>query len=126
MIYNLNKDSILTNNNIPITYTNIEPVTIKNKLRSTPPFQQTEVANNFKGINVKWSLTLSIIGARRDNSVYVVMKHKNSEFMNVCFHADTNKYPILKIAEENTEFIVSGKIIDCNSFDIELELLLLE
>jgi hypothetical protein len=107
-------------------YTDISPTTIKNKISSSPLFQQVEVANNFIGLNVQWILKLFLIHKRAGNEITVVMTTTESLFPHISFTTNTEDYPIFKIAEDEKPFIVTGKIIECERASITLKLTSLE
>lgn len=104
-------------------FTNILPNVIKEQVTKVPLFQQNDVAQNFVGLSIQWKLTLFMIHKRAENKVMVTMKQEGYIYPRINFSADVDNYPILKIAQDEKEFLVSGIIAQCNSYEIELELI---
>ncbi len=112
--------------NPDLDITNIDPKTIINQIQSAPPFQQEDIANHFIGINVIWNLKLLMIHKSKKNEIIVSMRPVEDTYEDIEFRTDTEKYPIFKIAEKNKAFEVTGKIIKCRHFNIELDLITLK
>lgn len=114
--------SLISNQTNNSAVNNIEPKAIKETIKNAPPFQRNATAKNFIGLNVEWNLQLFMIHTRESNSVIVSMEPLDQEFLRINFKTDIEKYPILKIAHKKTKFKVTGKIILCSIYDIELEI----
>ncbi|MDB5233946.1 MAG: hypothetical protein JWR44_939 [Hymenobacter sp.] len=109
-------------NLVQVPFTNILPNTIKEQVTKAPLFQQKDVAQNFVGLSIQWKLNLFMIHKSTGSKVVVTMKPNTVGYQNINFETDVNNYPILKIAQDGKEFLVSGIIVKCSSYGIELEL----
>ncbi len=102
------------------------PEAIEKKIDASPIFQKEDIANHYVGLIVRWPLKLFSIHKRDTPAIYVSMKSVNNAYMSISFDTDTNLHPIFKIAEDKKVFFVTGEIIKCAPFRIELKLIELQ
>ena len=91
-------------------------------MNESPVFQKEEIAKNYRGIRVKWKVTLYSIHSRSGSIVNLMTEYEGG-YPWVNFEVDLNDHPTLKVAKMGKEFIVTGLILNYknNSFDIDLE-----
>ncbi len=97
-------------------------IEIRKAIDESPVFQREEVAKNYRGIRIKWKVTLYSIHPKSENIVRL-MTNSEGKYPWVNFELDLKEYPNLKVAKEGCGFIVTGLILNYrnNGFDIELE-----
>lgn len=101
---------------------NFSAIEIKKAVDESPVFQQEEIAKNYRGIRVKWNVSLISISSP-SGSIVNLMTTYEGNYPWVCFKVDLNDHPTLKVAKKGKKFIVTGLILGYkhNSFDIDLE-----
>ena len=106
--------------------TNIKPEEIEENIRKAPAYQKDEVAENFIGLKVSWKATLFAIYKenKKGDSVTVVLKAGISP--NIWCDVNINRFPLLKIANDNSLWLISGKIKHCRQTSITLDIQSLE
>lgn len=104
-----------------ISITNISSAEIKDSISNSPLFQQNSIAKNYIGLNVVWELRLFSI-TESTNSIKVLFIYKKDLFPDIAIKTTIEAHPFFKIAKQDTLFEVSGKIIICDKYHIELEL----
>jgi hypothetical protein len=116
---------IISDKNTEVQNTNITEIDLNkiiDQVRSAPPFQQNTIASHFIGLSVCWKLKLFAVYKGENNKIRVTMSPVSGKYFRIKFETDIDKHPIFKIAEDQKPFEVSGKIINCNAYDIELDL----
>ena len=101
---------------------NFSAIEIRRVVNESPVFQKEEIAKNYRGIRVKWKVTLYSIHSRSGSIVNLMTEYEGG-YPWVNFEVDLNDHPTLKVAKMGKEFIVTGLILNYknNSFDIDLE-----
>jgi hypothetical protein len=88
----------------------------------SPVFQKEEIAKNYRGIRIKWKVSLISINSRSENMVDIMTQYEG-KYPWVNFQLDLKDHLNLKVAKQGHEFIVTGLILNYknNVFDIDLE-----
>jgi len=103
------------------TITNITPEKIYNHLDSVPLFQREATASHYVGMNIRCIVKLFSITNLSENKILVTTRDDKYEYLYIDFEIDIDNYPILRIAQRNKRFEVSGKIINCGQYSNRLE-----
>lgn len=116
------QSSVLTQSPKPsASIKSIAPLEIVDYISSLPPLQQTEVALNYKGIKISWSVHLEggNTSAINKNLYTIFLRDKNLYPLIIC-NIDLTNYPQLKIIKKDQDFIVEGEIDNVDLSNIDL------
>jgi len=108
---------------------NIVDITVKeiiDEIQNMPPFQQASAGKNYNGIKVQWEGRLwNVEKSHRSNKNIVrvdIKPHPNDLHYTIFLYVDIEKFPELKVAKRDYTIKVKGKIIDCSSAGMYVEL----
>jgi hypothetical protein len=87
---------------------------------SASPLMRDERASAYVGLNVKWKLLLFGIHRGEQGKLNVNLTTDESTGMLVSTTIDPDKYPELRLIEEDTRVWIAGRISKCDSSRIEI------
>ena len=121
---NGSSDNILNKDTINIS--KLSARKIESEIGKHPPYQQEDIAANYKGIRIRWNVIYKA-SYRKGEKLRIMCMSRFAFFLAdppwVSFEIELNKYPIFKTIKQETHFKIIGKIIDYDHgwFNIELE-----
>jgi hypothetical protein len=119
------QNTLNTHPNTPSTtipnIVNITPIAMLEEVDSLPPFQREQAESHYKGMYVKWELSLSSILSTKDNIASTSFIFNNS-IPRVYVDIDTEKCPLIKIDRKGKKYEIVGKIINFKFSNVDLEL----
>jgi hypothetical protein len=99
---------------------------ITDEINSAPPFQKDAIAENFKGIFVKWEGTFYDIekawGRKSEGTDAAVEVRTGESLYSIRFMVAVDKYPQLKVLRRGDRIGVSGTIKACSGPGLYVEI----
>jgi len=117
--------------NVPANTLNVTDITVKqiiNDIHNAPPFQQDSVSQNYNGLKVQWEGRLwevkKVDFPHKLKKTVRVIIHPISDNLHysIIFNVNIDKYPDLKITKRDSLISVEGKIINCSSQGMYVEI----
>jgi hypothetical protein len=93
-----------------INKTIISPSDIKRKLDSVNPYRKGSLANDYKGIKVKWSLELREMSKTKNGNMRVYTSSNGQVSPFVVFEINPKKHPEFKFMDRGDSFLIEGTI----------------
>lgn len=119
-----------TQTHLSTTYNNspadLSVETIIDAINNAPPFQRNTIAQNYRGIYVKWRGKLwdvekSPFSSPESSDVRVRLFTDKLPY-SILFTVSISQYPTLKVLEKDYYITVFGKIISCSGEGMSVEL----
>jgi hypothetical protein len=98
----------------------VTPKQIVKYLRSLPPLQTDLVANNYKGIKVRWKVNLETARPLAEGKLHLMLLNRG-EYPWVICEVESKRYPELGIIKKNTLFTIQGEIESVDEGTIHLK-----
>lgn len=98
--YNIEQEKEREKGNSNIS--DFEALVISKVIKESPPFQKNQIAANYKGIRIKWEVSLQSMHEPEGNKVRIMSLYKKT-YPWVNFYIDIEKHPIFKVANTRKE-----------------------